>query len=383
MESYNHNTSSFSGKGGVEIFYQKWIASKAKAVLVLVHGVGEHSGRYSNLLNALEGKGVSVFALDHRGHGKSQGKRGHIDSFMDYVYDLKLFVEYVKEENKGIPLVLYGHSMGGVIAAKYALTYQNDPSIIVLSSPGLAPAFAVPGWKKSVAAFFSSRIGSLSMPTGLPSADLSRDMEVVKAYDNDPLVHGKVSARWFTEFMKAGEECIANASSLKKPLLVFHGTGDKLVDYKAAEEFYNRAGSAQKDILLYDGFYHEVINEPEADRNRALKDVVSWILKQVEGFKKPAASKKAVKKSVKKGSVKKASSTKAAKKPAAAKKVVKATPKAAKKPAPKKPAAGKKTVKAVPKAVPKAASKAKAAPKAVAKKSAAKKPASPKKGTKK
>ena len=366
MESYNHDTSSFSGKGGVKIFYQKWLASKAKAVIVLAHGVGEHSGRYGNLLKALEGKGVSVFALDHRGHGKSEGKKGHVDSFMDYVYDLKLFVEYVKEENKGIPLVLYGHSMGGVIAAKYGLTYQDDPSIIVLSSPGFAPAFSVPGWKKSIAAFFSSRIGSLSMPTGLSSADLSRDIEVVKEYDNDPMVHGKVSAKWFAEFMKAGEECIANASSLKKPLLVFHGTGDKLVDYKAAEEFYNRAGSAQKDILLYDGFYHEVINEPEADRNRALKDVVSWILKQVDGSKKPAASKKAVKKT----SVKKASSSKAVKK------AVKSAPKKA---ASKKPAAVKKTVKAAPKA----ASKAKAAPKAAAKKSVAKKPASPKKGTKK
>jgi acylglycerol lipase len=361
MESYNHDISNFSGKGGVKIFFQKWIAPKAKAVLVLVHGVGEHSGRYNNLLDALADKGVSVFALDHRGHGKSEGKRGHVDSFMDYIYDLKLFVEYVKDENKGLPLVLYGHSMGGVIAAKYGLTYQNDPSMVVLSSPGFAPAFKVPGWKKSIASFLSSKAGSFSMPTGLSSSDISRDKEVVKEYDNDPLVHGKVSAKWFTEFMKAGEECMANASSLKKPLLVFYGTGDKIVDYKATEEFYNNAGSSQKDALPYDGFYHEVINEPEADRNRALKDVVSWILKQVNDFKKPAASKKAVKKT----SVKKASS----------KKTVKA---ATKKASSKKPAV-KKTAKAAPKAESKASPKVKTS----AKKSAAKKPASPKKDTKK
>lgn len=360
MESYNHDISNFSGKGGVKIFFQKWIAPKAKAALVLVHGVGEHSGRYSNLLNALAGKGVSVFALDHRGHGKSEGKRGHVDSFMDYVYDLKLFVEYVKDENKGLPLVLYGHSMGGIIAAKYALTYQNDPSMVVLSSPGFAPAFKVPGWKKSIATFLSSKAGSLLIPTGLSPADISRDSEAVKEYASDPMVHKKVSAKWFTEFMKTGEECMTNALSLKKPLLVFHGTGDKIADYKATEEFYNSAGSSQKDILLYDGFYHEVINEPESDRNRALKDVVSWILKQVDDFKKSAVSKKAVKKTVKK---------------TASKKAAKAAPKKA---SSKKPAV-KKTAKAGPKAESKASSKAKSA----AKKSAAKKPASPKKDTKK
>jgi lysophospholipase len=352
MESYSHDTGTFSGKGGVEIFFQKWIAPKAKAALVLIHGVGEHSGRYNNLLNALKGKGISVFAIDHRGHGKSHGKRGHIDSFMDYVYDLKLFVEYVKEENRGFPLVLYGHSMGGVIAAKYALTYQDDPSIVVLSSPGFAPAFTVPGWKKSVAAFFSARIGSLSMPTGLPSEDISRDSEVVKAYDNDSLVHGKVSARWYIEFMKAGEECLANASSVKKPLLVFHGTSDKIADYKASEEFYTNAGSAEKDLLLYDGFYHEVINEPEQDRNKALKDVTAWIIKQVGGSKKSASSTGTAKKTAPakaaKSAAKKTSAKSAAKKPAAKK--------AAPKTAAKKPASGKTT---------------------------AKKPSAPKKGTKK
>lgn len=365
MESYSHDTGTFSGKGGVEIFFQKWVAPKAKAALVLVHGVGEHSGRYNNLLNALQGKGISVFGIDHRGHGKSHGKRGHVDSFMDYVYDLKLFVEYVKEENRGLPIILYGHSMGGVIAAKYALTYQDDPSIVVISSPGFAPAFSVPGWKKSVAAFFSARIGSLSMPTGLPSEDISRDSEVVREYDNDPLVHGKVSARWFIEFMKAGEDCLANASSLRKPLLVFHGKGDKIADYKAAEEFYTKAGSAQKDLFLYDGFYHEVINEPEEDRNKALKDVTGWIVKQIGGSGKSASAKGAAKKPA----AKKTAPAKAAKKPAAKK--------AAAKPAAKKTAAKK--------AAPKTAAKTKtsSAKKPAAAKSKAKKPAAPKKGTKK
>ncbi len=365
MDSYNHNTGSFSGKGGVEIFFQKWLVENAKAVLIIVHGLGEHSGRYNNLVSAFGGKNISVFAIDHRGHGKSQGKKGHIDSFMDYVYDLKLFVEYVKEENRGLPVVLYGHSMGGVIAAKYALTYSDDPSVVVLSSPGFAPAFTVPGWKKSVAAFFSSRIGSLTMPNGLSSSDISRDNEVVKAYDNDPLVHNKVSARWFTEYMKTGDDCMANAHSLMKPLLVFHGKGDKIADCKASEEFGRKAGSSSKEILLYNEMYHELINEPEADRTRVLKDVVSWVLTQIEGLKKPAS----VKSSAKKSAVKKAAPVKAAakaKKPAAKKA-------SAEKPAAKKAAPVKAAAKAKKPAVKKAS-----AVKAAAKKVSAAKPAAKK-----
>lgn len=374
MESYRHDTGSFSGKGGVEIFFQKWIVEKAKAVLIVVHGLGEHSGRYNNLVHAFDGKNISIFGIDHRGHGKSQGKRGHIDSFMDYVYDLKLFVEYVKEENRGLPVVLYGHSMGGVIAAKYALTYSDDPSVVVLSSPGFAPAFTVPEWKKKVAAFFSSRIGGLTMPNGISASDISRDIEAVNAYENDPLVHNKVSARWFTEFMKNGEDCMTNADSLKKPLLVFHGMGDKIADYKASEEFGRKAGSSVKEVLLYNEMYHELINEPEADRAGVLKDVVSWILTQIEGLKKPSAVKPAAKKSVpKKAAPAKAAAAKA-KKPAA-KKVS-----AAKKPAAKKAAASKSAVKKTSAAKPAAKKAVKAEPKAKAK-PAAKKSAPAKKST--
>ena len=382
MDSYNHNTGSFSGKGGVEIFFQKWLVEKAKAVLIIVHGLGEHSGRYGNLVSAFGGKNISVFAIDHRGHGKSQGKKGHIDSFMDYIYDLKLFVEYVKEENRGLPVVLYGHSMGGVIAAKYALTYSDDPSVVVLSSPGFAPAFTVPGWKKSVAAFFSARIGSLTMSNGLSSSDISRDSEVVAAYDNDPLVHNKVSARWFIEFMKTGEDCMANAHSLMKPLLVFHGRGDKIADYKASEEFGRKAGSSIKEVLLYNEMYHELINEPEADRAKVLKDVVSWILTQIESLKKPSAVKSAVKKAAPKKAASAKAATAKAKKPAA-KKTASAKP-AAKKASTAKAAVKKTTAKPAAEKVSAAKPAAKKAVKAESKaktKTTVKKSAPAKKST--
>jgi acylglycerol lipase len=362
MKSYNHETGSFTGKGGIEIFFQKWIADKAKAAIILVHGVGEHSGRYDNLIKAFADKKISVFAIDHRGHGKSDGKRGHIDSFMDYVYDLKLFLEFIKEENKGLPVILFGHSMGGVIATKYAMTYPDDLSMLVISSPGYTPAFKVPAWKTSVASFFSSRISTLTFPNGLIVSDLSRDQDTITAYNNDPLVHNKVTARWAVEFMRAGQECISNAGSIKKPLLVFHGKEDHICDYKAAEQFYNDASSAVKKLFIFEGLYHETMNEIPADRDKVLNDVTGWILKTIDSL--PSAAKKIIS-AVKKSPVKKAAAKPAAKKAP----VKKAAAKPAAKKAPVKKAAAKPAAKKAP--VKKAAVKP-AAKKAPVKKAAAK-----------
>jgi len=363
MKSYNHETGSFTGKGGIEIFFQKWIADKAKAAVILVHGIGEHSGRYDNLIKSLADKKISVFAIDHRGHGKSDGKRGHIDSFMDYVYDLKLFLEFIKEENKGLPVVLFGHSMGGVIATKYAMTYPDDLSMLVISSPGFTPAFKVPGWKLAVSSFFSSRISTLTFPSGLIVSDLSQDQDTITAYNNDPLVHNKVTARWAVEFMRAGQECISNAVSIKKPLLVFHGKEDHICDYKAAEQFYNDASSAVKKLFIFDGLYHETMNETPAEREKVLSEVTGWILKTIDSLPsaskkavpvvkaaaKPAAKKAPVKKAAAKPVVKKAPVKKAAAKPAVKKAPVKkAAVKPAAKKTPVKKAAAKPAVKKAP-----------------------------------
>ena len=374
MKSYNHETGSFTGKGGIEIFFQKWIADKAKAVIILVHGLGEHSGRYDNLINSLADKKVSIFAIDHRGHGKSDGKRGHIDSFMDYVYDLKLFLEFIKEENKGLPVVLFGHSLGGVIAAKYSMTYPDDLSMLVISSPGFAPAFKVPAWKTGVASFFSSRIASLTFPNGLKTEDLSHDADSVAAYINDPLVHNKITARFTVEFIRAGQECLSNAASIKKPLLVFHGEEDHIADHKAAEQFYKDASSPVKKLIIFEKLFHETMNETPAERGKVLSDVTGWILKNIDAVsasaQKPSVKKAAAKPAVKKAPAKKAAVKKAPVKKAPVKKA--AVKKAPVKKAPVKKAAAKKTpVKKAP--VKKAAVKKAPVKKTVAKKAPAKK----------
>lgn len=297
MSSYSHSTGTFIGKGGTEIFFQSWGVENPKGILVICHGVGEHSGRYDNIINQLKGSRTTIYALDHRGHGKSGGKRGHVDSFMDYVYDVKLFIDLIREENSNIPLILLGHSMGGVIACKYALTYAEDINALVLSSPGLVASVEVPGWKKSMGKVFSRYAPGFTMATGLDAKLLSHDADVVEAYENDRLVHDKVSARWYTEFVASGQECIVRAPELRMPLLVFHGKNDKIVDYRGSEALFKSSSSTQKELHLFDGLYHETMNEKQ--KSKVLKIAVQWILKTFAQKKSTKHPKKRLKKPTK------------------------------------------------------------------------------------
>ncbi|MDH7554804.1 MAG: alpha/beta hydrolase [Spirochaetota bacterium] len=319
MAAFQHSTGTFIGKGGIEIFFQQWEVANPKAVLVIIHGLGEHSGRYGNLIDALQTKGIAIFGLDHRGFGRSGGKRGHVDSFMDYIYDMKIFVNMIRDKHPNKPVIMLGHSMGGVLALKYALTHAEDLDALILSSPGLVPAIKVPAWKKNLAIFLSSRIPSLTMPSGLDATTISRDKEVVKQYLDDPLVHDKVTPRFYVEMMNTIDECINRCGEIKLPLLLFHGTADALVLDEASKIVYQKASSKDKTLKLFEGLYHETMNELEPDRKKVLKVVADWI---VAHAKKTTTTKpKAASKPVKKAAPKKA-------KP---KKVIKSKPKTSKK----------------------------------------------------
>jgi acylglycerol lipase len=281
--SYSHNTGTFIGKGGTEIFFQNWCVDSPRGVLVIAHGVGEHSGRYDHIVDELKGKRISVYALDQRGHGRSGGKRGHVDSFMDYVDDLKLFIDIIQEENNSIPLVLLGHSMGGVVACKYALAHSEDLSGLILSSPGLSPSQEVPGWKKTLVMFLSSYLPRTGFPVGIDPKLLSHDPDVVEAYENDRFVHSQITAKWATEFTKNGQECLNRALELRMPILALHGKDDMIVDYRATEKIYHNASSLNKELYLFKGLYHETMNEIEY--KKVIQIISRWIIK-IFGAKK-------------------------------------------------------------------------------------------------
>ena len=320
MNTYTHNTGAFIGKGGCEIFFQSWSVQSPKAIVVIAHGVGEHSGRYFPLAEDLTAKKISVYALDHRGHGRSGGKRGHIDSFSDYIYDLKHFIDYVSEEGGKTPLILLGHSMGGVIALKYGLTHPGDMASLIISSPGLVPAFKIPRVKTGMAGFFSKYIPSLPTPSGLKTEDLSQDPAVVEDYENDPLVHNKVTPRWFTEFTAASTECMNRAGEIKIPTLLFHGDDDKICDYKATVQIYEQLSSKVKELKIFEGLYHEAHNEIPEERKKVIDLIIKWI-ENFSGAKKTVSAKKAAAKKKSPGpTVKKKTKSSPAKKSSAGKK---------------------------------------------------------------
>lgn len=355
MDSYKHDKGTFIGSGANEIFFQNWTVDNPRGILIVVHGLGEHSGRYENIIRALEKKKVSIYALDHRGHGRSKGKRGHIDSFSDYINDLKHFVNLVKDQNDSLPVIMLGHSLGGVIACRFAIEHGSDINALILSSGGYVPATPVSSALIAVAKVFSKVAPKLAFGNGLDVKGLSHDADVIDVYENDPLVHDRVSARFATEFMAAGEECLNRAAELTMPLLVFHGSADPICSVDGSREVYEKATSADKEFYIFEGLYHETMNEVEEEKKKVLDAVTAWILKHMGGTKSAPKKKGAAKKTVKKTAKK--SAKKAAKKGTAKKAAKKTGKKTAGKKVSSKKAAKKTAKKSIKKSVKKTAKK--------------------------
>lgn len=270
-----HETGHFVSKDKLQLFYQFWRPrDREKGALCIAHGLGEHSGRYANLVNKLLPLGWSIFALDHRGHGKSQGNRGHVDSFSQYIDDLDTFIDIVKTKTKS-PRFLFGHSMGGLIALSYAILHPDKIKGIVSSDAALKIAVEVPKWKSTLGRFMSRIIPTLSMNNEIDTNMLSHDAEVVDAYKNDPLVHPKVTARWFTEFVAQIDWVNKNAHKLNIPCLILQGGEDKLVHPDGSRQFFENVQIGDKEFKFYPGLYHELINELRKDE--PLGDVAKWL----------------------------------------------------------------------------------------------------------
>ncbi len=271
----------FAGVNNAQIYYHSWRAEHPRGVIIIAHGLGEHSGRYENLIKIMQDDKISFYALDHRGHGRSEGKRGHIGSFREYIDDLKMLFKLVNKENQGLPIILLGHSMGGVIAYQYALSYPQDIRGLILSSAGLIPAGELPVWKKRLATFLSRIMPTLAMSNGLNRDDLSHDQAVIDAYGSDPLVHDRVSSRWFVEFTRAGADSLSRAAELSMPLLIIHGADDRIVDFRGSKEVMARASSPNKQFYLFEGLFHETMNEISPEKEKVVNTIREWIIKQL------------------------------------------------------------------------------------------------------
>ncbi len=272
-----HIEGRFTGLRNLEIYYQGWLpADGVKAVLLVVHGLGEHGGRYMNVVNHFVPLGFGVYALDHIGHGKSEGPREFVRQYTDFTQNLNTFYRMVVEWQPEKPVFLLGHSMGGGIAAYYLLDYQDDFKGAILSAPAVKVGESV-----SPATINISKILSKIAPQmgviALDATQISRDPAVVEAYLNDPLVFkGKTPARLASEMLVSMQRITAEARTLRLPLLLLQGGKDALVEPAGAQMLYDAAQSTDKAIHIYDELFHEVFNEPE--REQVLKDVEAWLL---------------------------------------------------------------------------------------------------------
>ncbi|TYQ00356.1 alpha-beta hydrolase superfamily lysophospholipase [Tenacibaculum adriaticum] len=260
-----------------DFFGQYWLPKNAKAVVVLVHGMGEHSNRYKHVAKNLVENDFGVVAYDNFGHGKTSGKRGHNPSYEAVLDIVSNVIEKAKELHPNKPVFLYGHSMGGNVVINYTL--RRNPSIkgVVASSPFLRLAFQPPAWKLSLGKLMQKIAPSITLGNELDANDISRDKEEVTKYLNDPMVHDKVSPNFSLTFIDAGEWAIQNANKLNVPMILLHGTEDKIIDYKGSVNFAENSKLAS--IKLYENGYHELHND--LCKDQFLQDVTNWLNSQV------------------------------------------------------------------------------------------------------
>jgi alpha-beta hydrolase superfamily lysophospholipase len=260
----------------LSIYSQFWLADSARASAIIVHGVGEHSGRYAQVAHCLVEAGCSVYTLDLRGHGRSGGERAVIDRFSHAVADIDQLVDLVAATEKGRPLFMIGHSMGGALSLCYALEHQEKLSGLILS----APAVALDGapWLMRQSSKLLSQIAPRMGAVAVDPKLVSRDAEMVNAYVTDPLNwHGRLPVRTLAELVVFAERLPRRLSSLRLPLLLMHGGDDKLAGVSGSKMVHDGVSSTDKTLRVYPGLYHEIFNELPADRAQVLRDLVEWI----------------------------------------------------------------------------------------------------------
>ncbi len=275
-----HKEGFFAGPRGQQIYYQSWLPEgEAKGVLLVVHGLAEHSGRYQNIVDYFTPKGYAVYGLDHLGHGKSDGTRVFLERFEDYTDPVKTFFEMVQGWQPGKPVFLVGHSMGGLIGSVYLIDHQDGLAGAIISGAGVK----IPDFVSPATITIGKILSALIPKAGLIALDathVSSDPAVVDAYVNDPLVYtGKTTARLAAEMMKGMQRVADEASKITLPITIVHGGDDKLVEPEAGQMLYDLVGSEDKTLKIYPGYYHEVFNEP--GKEAVFDDINAWLDEQL------------------------------------------------------------------------------------------------------
>ncbi|MCK5942152.1 MAG: lysophospholipase [Planctomycetes bacterium] len=257
--------------------HSRWLpAGDERAALLLVHGYGEHCGRYEHVFEALAARGVSCLGIDYRGFGRSGGRRAFVRSFDDYLDDVQWGLDRLAERSRRQPFLL-GHSQGGLICAHFAIERQPDLRGLVLSSPALRFAVRVPRWKRALAHLTSLVWPSMTLPTEIDARDLTHDEDKLRGLREDPLIVRVATARWYTESLRAQRETLARPERLRVPSLFQIAGADRVVDARVTRAFFDGLGTDDRTWIDYPGVYHEVYQETTDVRDRALTELGDWI----------------------------------------------------------------------------------------------------------
>lgn len=263
---------------GMNLYSSLWDVPAPRALMLLVHGQGEHIGRYEHVANFFNARGIAVWGYDQQGFGRSAGARGHARDVQDYLNDLKLFISIARERFPNTPLILYGHSMGGNVTLHYTLRYApSDLKGIVATSPWVQLAFAPPAIKVWAGRLLRSLFPTLALSSGLDTRHLSTDPEVVKAYNADPLVHDKVSAAAGISLMESARWIDGFSGGVPAPLLLMHSGADAITSPAATHALSQRL-AGPVTWKEWPGLYHEMHNEP------AQQEVLRFIAEWIEGI---------------------------------------------------------------------------------------------------
>ncbi len=271
-----HNESHFTTPDGTDIYTQAWLPdNQPQAIILIAHGLGEHSGRYGNYVDYFVPRGYALYGFDARGHGRSSGARGYVDRFDQYVEDIDQRAAQARSDWPGTPLFVCGHSLGSLMALSYARQHPDRLAGLIVTGTALQDALELPPWKRSLATVFSRVIPALKMNNGVPLSGLSHDPAVAAAYKADPLTHTWGTPRLATEAEIVRAQIRQSAATWRVPTLMLHGGADPICLAEGARQFVAQTPPGLVEYHEYPGLYHEIHNEP--DRERVFHDIEAWL----------------------------------------------------------------------------------------------------------
>jgi alpha-beta hydrolase superfamily lysophospholipase len=275
-----HREDHFTTHDGSYVYTQAWLPdTKPQAIILSVHGLGEHSGRYSNYVDYFVPRGYAWYAFDTRGHGRSSGPRGYVERFDYYVEDLDRRVAQARSDWPGLPLFVLAHSLGSLMGLSYARQYPDRLKGLIVTGTALQDALELPPWKRSLATVLSRVTPALKMNNGVPLSGLSHDPEVIAAFEADPLTHTWATPRLATEAEVVRAQVQESAATWRVPTLMLHGEADLICVPEGARLFATQTPPGMVDYRSYPGLYHEIHNEPE--KEQVFSDIEDWLRKRL------------------------------------------------------------------------------------------------------